>query len=47
MLRLGLPDRYVDHGSQRELHDEVGIGPAGLVRHALALVGRDARIEAA
>lgn len=47
VLRLGLPDRFVEHGTQRELHDEVGIGPDGLVRHALALLGREARIEAA
>ena len=47
VLRLGLPDRFVEHGTQRELHDEVGIGPAGLVNHALALLGRDAHIEAA
>ncbi len=47
VLRLGLPDRYVDHGTQRELHDEVGIGPDGLVRAALALAGHEAQIEAA
>lgn len=39
VTRLGLPDRYVEHGTQRQLHDEVGIGPDGLVRAALALVG--------
>lgn len=45
VLRLGLPDTFVEHGTQRELHDEVGIGPAGLVRHALALLGREERAE--
>ncbi|MEX0771272.1 MAG: 1-deoxy-D-xylulose-5-phosphate synthase [Balneolaceae bacterium] len=28
---LGVPDRIVEHGTQRELHDEVGIGPEGLL----------------
>ena len=39
LVRLGLPDQFIEHGSQRQLHDEVGIGPDGLVRAALALVG--------
>jgi 1-deoxy-D-xylulose-5-phosphate synthase len=47
VLRLGLPDHFVEHGSQRELHDEIGIGPDGLVRHALALLGHEQHIEAA
>ena len=47
VLRLGLPDRFVDHGSQRELHDEVGIGPDGLVKHALAHLGQEQHTEAA
>ena len=38
VVRLGLPDRFVEHGTQRQLHDEVGIGPDGLVRSALALL---------
>ena len=28
---MGLPDRIIEHGTQRELHDEVGIGPDGLM----------------
>lgn len=27
---LAIPDRIVEHGTQRELHDEVGIGPDGV-----------------
>ena len=27
---MGIPDRIVEHGTQRELHDEVGIGPEGV-----------------
>lgn len=45
VVRLGLPDRYVEHGSQRQLHDEVGVGPDGIERAALALVGSE--VEAA
>lgn len=41
--RLGLPDHFVEHGTQRELHDECGIGPDGLVAAALALVGHRAQ----
>ncbi|TVQ05283.1 MAG: 1-deoxy-D-xylulose-5-phosphate synthase [Balneolaceae bacterium] len=29
---MGVPDIIVEHGTQRELHDEVGIGPDGIVR---------------
>ena len=39
VVRLGLPDRYVEHGTQRQLHDEVGIGPDGIEAAALDLVG--------
>ena len=42
VVRLGLPDVYVEHGTQRQLHDEVGIGPDGIERAALALVGEKA-----
>lgn len=28
---MGVPDRIVEHGTQRQLHDEVGIGPDGIV----------------
>jgi len=47
VLRLGLPNRFVDHGSQRQLHDEVGIGPDGLFERALDLVDDKRQVEAA
>ena len=47
VVRLGMPDRFVEHGSQRQLHDEIGIGPDGLVDAAVALMGREAAVEAA
>ncbi|MDX1642234.1 MAG: 1-deoxy-D-xylulose-5-phosphate synthase [Balneolaceae bacterium] len=28
---MGVPDRIVEHGTQRDLHDEVGIGPDGIM----------------
>ncbi|MEX0661611.1 MAG: 1-deoxy-D-xylulose-5-phosphate synthase [Balneolaceae bacterium] len=28
---MGVPDQIVEHGTQRQLHDEVGIGPDGIV----------------
>lgn len=47
VVRMGLPNRFVEHGTQRQLHDEVGIGPDGIVEQALALVGNRAPAEAA
>lgn len=38
VVRLGLPDEFVEHGTQRELHDLIGIGPDGIYRKALSLV---------
>ena len=40
VTRLGMPDQYVEHGSQRQLHDEVGIGPDGIVTAVRALMGQ-------
>lgn len=36
--RLGLPDQFVPHGTQRELHDMVGIGPDGLYQAAVSML---------
>ena len=47
VVRLGLPDSYIEHGTQRQLHDEVGIGPDGIEHAALELVGAEATAEAA
>ena len=38
VVRLGLPDAFIEHGTQRQLHDEVGIGPDGIERAALGVV---------
>jgi 1-deoxy-D-xylulose-5-phosphate synthase len=42
VVRMGLPDQFIEHGTQRQLHDEVGIGPDGIERAALGLVGAEA-----
>ena len=30
ILRIGLPDHFVEHGTQEELHKILGIDPAGI-----------------
>ena len=37
--RLGVPDRFVDHGSQKELHIECGYYKDDIVKAAIKLVG--------
>lgn len=37
--RLGIPDRFVDHGSQKELHVECGYYKDDIVKAAVKLVG--------
>lgn len=45
VVRLGLPDEVIEHGTQRQLHDLVGIGPDGIVETALRMVvGETVRI---
>ncbi|MDX1671713.1 MAG: 1-deoxy-D-xylulose-5-phosphate synthase [Balneolaceae bacterium] len=39
---MGVPDRVVEHGTQRQLHDEVGIGPDGIVQKVRELAGLEA-----
>jgi len=36
---MGVPDRIVEHGTQRELHDEVGIGPDGIIEEVRKALG--------
>ncbi len=31
VLRIGLPDKFIDHGTQEELHKQLGIDPDGIV----------------
>jgi len=36
---MGVPDRIVEHGTQRQLHDEVGIGPDGIIKEVKQCLG--------
>jgi len=36
---MGVPDEIVEHGTQRQLHDEVGIGPDGIVGQVKRILG--------
>jgi 1-deoxy-D-xylulose-5-phosphate synthase len=43
MRRLGLPDRFVEHGERGELLADLGLDPAGIVQAALDLSERVGR----
>jgi 1-deoxy-D-xylulose-5-phosphate synthase len=30
ILRIGIPDKFIDHGTQSELHKQIEIDPAGI-----------------
>jgi len=40
MIRLGIPDRVVEHGEQLELHAECGYDPEGIVEAVKKLIAR-------
>ena len=44
ILRIGLPDGFVDHGTQQELHQQLGIDPDGIVSKVKVFCG-DKRIR--
>jgi 1-deoxy-D-xylulose-5-phosphate synthase len=31
VLRIGIPDKFIDHGTQSELHKQIEIDPDGIV----------------
>ncbi len=43
--RLGIPDAFVEHGTQEELYDLIGLSPAGIAEAALAMLLPDAAAE--
>ena len=45
ILRVGLPDGFVDHGTQQELHKLLDIDPDGIVGRILKFVKIDSSIE--
>ncbi|MBI5663285.1 MULTISPECIES: 1-deoxy-D-xylulose-5-phosphate synthase [Ignavibacterium] len=38
ILRIGLPDKFVDHGTQEELHKMLGIDPDGIVKSVIHFI---------
>jgi 1-deoxy-D-xylulose-5-phosphate synthase len=40
--RLGIPDQYIEHGTQDQLYAECGYDVAGMVRTAVEMVGKQA-----
>jgi 1-deoxy-D-xylulose-5-phosphate synthase len=43
VLRLGLPDRFIDHGEQGQLLAELGLDKEGIVRAVRALADKQER----
>ncbi len=40
VLRIGLPDKFVDHGTQKELHSLLGIDPEGIAKKVKSFTGK-------
>jgi 1-deoxy-D-xylulose-5-phosphate synthase len=40
ILRIGLPDHFVDHGTQKELHHLLEIDPDGIVKKVKIFSGK-------
>jgi len=45
VVRLGIPDRFVDHGSPAELYRECGIDSEGIKATAIELVNKNIRVK--
>ncbi len=45
ILRIGLPDYFIDHGTQQELHKIVGIDPDSIVSKVKTFINRGKGIE--
>lgn len=44
--RLGIPDEFIEHGTQLELHKECGFDPEGIAQAAIKMVGTKAKKQA-
>jgi len=42
ILRIGLPDKFVEHGTQQQLHNQLGIDPNGIVNQVLKFINKKA-----
>lgn len=40
VLRIGLPDRFIDHGTQKELHHLLEMDPDGIVKRVRSFTGK-------
>ena len=38
--RLGIPDQFIEHGTQKELREEIGIDKNGMKKAMLELLGK-------
>ncbi len=45
ILRLGLPDKFIDHGTQAELHEILGIDPTGIVENIIKFLSKKNEVE--
>lgn len=41
ILRIGLPDKFIDHGTQEELHKIIGIDPDGIIEKVKSLLSKN------
>jgi 1-deoxy-D-xylulose-5-phosphate synthase len=39
VLRIGLPDKFIDHGTQTELYNQLGIDPEGIAGQVKVFCG--------
>ena len=44
LLSLGMPDRFIDHGTPGELQAELGLDPPGVARSVTAFLAGDRRL---
>jgi 1-deoxy-D-xylulose-5-phosphate synthase len=40
LLRIGLPDKFIDHGTQKQLHAMLGIDPDGIAEKIKKMLGK-------
>ncbi|MBV6421975.1 MAG: 1-deoxy-D-xylulose-5-phosphate synthase [Ignavibacteriaceae bacterium] len=45
ILRIGIPDNFIDHGTQAELHKQISIDPAGIVSQISAFLKKNKSTE--
>ena len=45
ILRIGIPDKFIDHGTQPELHKLIEIDPAGIVSRISSLLEEARKLQ--